>query len=121
MDEAAQRTLIKSETGRTIESTQPGAARRANTLRIERISVDERRAADGAEIFGLERSRGVQALFADRNPGPLEEGAIADPAIIGEKQRKNTVGDPANEMEGSRSRQSATREGAPPDISPISN
>ena len=47
----------------------------------------------------------------------LSERAIANPAIVGEKQRKNSVGDPANEMEGGRSRQNATREGAPPRVS----
>ena len=121
MNEPAQRTFIKPETGRPIEATQTRAARRANTLLIERIGVHEWCLADRAEILGRElgseRGGGVQTLFADRNPGPFEEGAIANPAIIGEEQRKNSVGDPANEMEGGRSRQNATREGAPPDVS----
>jgi hypothetical protein len=117
MNELAQRAFVQPETGCPVEPTQTRAAGRADTLLVKWISVNEWRLADRAEILGSERGGGVQALFADRNPSPFGEGAIANPAIVGEKQRKNSVGDPANEMEGSRSRQSATREGAPPDVS----
>jgi hypothetical protein len=117
MNELAQRPFIKPKTGRPVETTQTRTARRANTLLIKRKSVDEWRIADRAEILGFQRSGGVQTLFADRDPGPFCEGTITNPAIIGEEQRKNSVGDLANEMEGDRSRQSATREGAPPEVS----
>ena len=71
---------------------------------IERTGVEKRRVANGAEVIGIERRGRSETLGADRNTRPLEERAVADAAIIGEKQRKNPVGDPANEMEGGRSR-----------------
>ena len=93
MNELAQRTLIKPETGRLIETTQTRTACRANAFFIERIRVHEWRVADRAEILGSERAGGVQTLLADRNAGPFDEGTTANPAIIGEEQRKNSVGD----------------------------
>ena len=85
MNELAQRTFVKSEAGRPIETTQTRSARYANTLLIEWIRVNEWSLANRTKILGCQRGGGVQAFFADRNPGPFGEGAIANPAIIGEK------------------------------------
>jgi len=87
-----------------VETPQPGAAGSANALVIEWIRVDKRCVADRAEVFGIQRNGGIEAGFANRNPGPFDQRALADAAIVGEKQRKNSVRNPANEIEGSRSR-----------------
>jgi hypothetical protein len=87
-----------------IETPQTGAAGGANALLVKGIRVDKRCIADRAKVLGIQRDRRIQAGFADRNPGPFGERALANAAIVGEKQRKNSVRNPANEIEGSRSR-----------------
>jgi hypothetical protein len=83
---------------------------------IEREYIQERRIANGAEEFHLERRGRSKAAGTDRNPGPFEKLTLANAAIVRKKQRKNSVRDPANEIEGSRSRYRTTREGAPPEL-----
>lgn len=104
MNEAAERAFVQAEAGGVVETPQPGAAGGANALVIQWIRVDKRCVADRAEVLGIQRNGGFEAGFADRNPGPFDERALADAAIVREKQRKNSVRNPANEIEGSRSR-----------------
>jgi hypothetical protein len=103
-----------------VETAQARTACRANSVLVERPRIEKRRVANRAEVICIERRRGSETLGTDRNPRPLEERAIADAAIVGEKQRKNSVGDLANEIEGSRSRYRTAREGAPPVILSVS-
>jgi hypothetical protein len=114
MDQAAQRTFIRPEARRLVERPQPRPARRANALLIERPRVEKRSITNGAREIRLERFRRRQTLFADRNARPLYKRTLANPAIIGKKQREKSVRNLADEMEGSRSRYRTTREGAPP-------
>jgi hypothetical protein len=114
MNQGAEGPFVKPKAGGAVEAEQPGAAGGADALFIERECVLEWRAADGAEIFGVERDRGVEAGVADRDASPLEERLLANPAIVGKEQRKKSVGDPADELESSRSNYLATREGSPP-------
>jgi hypothetical protein len=118
VNQPAQRTFVYSEAGRMIEPTQARTARRANSLLVERPRVKKGRIANRAEVIGIQGRGRSQTVGTDRNPGPFEQRAIANAAVVGEKQRKNSVRDPANEIEGSRSRYSTTREGAPPCIWP---
>jgi hypothetical protein len=118
VNQAPQRAFVEPETGRMIEAAQAGTARRANSPIIERPWVEKRRIANGAEVIGIQRRRRSETIGADRNARPFEEGTIANAAIVREKQRKNSVGDLVNEIEGSRSRYRATREGAPPVVRP---
>jgi hypothetical protein len=118
MNQAAQGAFVHPEAGRMVEPAQARAARRANSPVVERPRVEKGRVANGTKVIGCERLRRSQAFGTDGNPRPFEQRAIANAAVVREKQRKNSVGDPANEIEGSRSRYSATREGAPPVIEP---
>jgi len=114
MDETAERSFVQAKAGCMVEAPEAGAAGGANSFVVKWICVDERRIADGAEIVGIERGGGFQAVAADGNPGPFEKCALADAAIAGKKQRENAMRNPAKEMGSSRSRYRATREGAPP-------
>ena len=114
MNQAAQRAFVHSKAGRMIEASQAGTASRTDTLFIERERVQKGCVADGAEVIRHQRRGRSEALAADWNPSPFFERALANAAIVREKQRKNSVRDPANEIEGSRSRYRTTREGAPP-------
>ena len=49
-------------------------------------------------MIGLLILGGSQAFSADRNPCPFEQRAFANPAIVGEKQREDPMGDPADEI-----------------------
>ena len=95
-------------------------ARRANSPLVERPRIEKRRVANGAEVIGIERRGRSETIGTDRNPRPFEERTIANAAIVREKQRKNSVRDPANEIEGRRSRYRTTREGAPPVVLGVS-
>jgi hypothetical protein len=81
MDEASQRTLIKTKARRVIEAAQSRPAGRANTLIVQRISIQEWRIADRTEIIRLQRGRGLQAVRANRNPRPFHKWLLANPAI----------------------------------------
>jgi len=118
VNQTAQRAFVDSEAGRTIEPAKARAAGGAYALLIERPRIEERRIANGAEVVGLEGSGRSETAGTDRNPCPFEKRAFANAAIVRKKQRKNSVRDPANEIEGSRSRYRTTREGAPPDTAP---
>ena len=118
MNQAAQRTFVNPETGRTVEPAEARSAGCADTPGIERPRVEKRRPANGAEVIGIERRRGSEAIGTDRNPRPFEERTSANAAVVREKQRKNSVGDLANEIEGRRSRYRTAREGAPPVVIP---
>jgi hypothetical protein len=104
VNETAERAFIQPEAGRVVEPPQAGAAGGANALVVKWICVDKRYIARRAKVLRIQRDWGIQAGFADRNPGPFGQRALANAAIVGEKQRKNSMGDPANEIEGSRSR-----------------
>ena len=104
MNETAERAFVYAEAGGAVETSQPGAAGGANTLVIKWIRVDKRCIADRAEVLRVQRNGGIEAGVADRNPGPFDQRVLANAAIVGEKQRKNSVRNPADEIEGSRSR-----------------
>jgi hypothetical protein len=87
-----------------IETAQPGATGRANAALVQRIRIEKRCIAGGAKVFCFKRGRRFEALCADRNPRPFVECAFANAAVIRKKYRKNSVRNPANEIEGSRSR-----------------
>jgi hypothetical protein len=53
---------------------------------IERGSIDEGSPASGAERFGVERFRLVQAAGADGDAGNFMEGFVAEAALIGENK-----------------------------------
>ncbi len=120
VNQPAQGTFVDPETGRVVEPAQTRTASSANAPLIERPRVEKRRVANGAEVIGLQRRGRSEAIGTDRNACPFEQRAIAHAAIVGEKQRKNSVGDPANEIDGSRSRYRVAREGAPPAIFGVS-
>ena len=120
MNQIAERAFVKSEAGRFIEPSETRAAGRADAVLIERVFVNERRVAGGTEIAGLERCRRSETLVANGNACPFIQGPSADAAVVGKKQRKNAVRNPAEESGASRSRYATTREGAPPDIVPNS-
>ena len=124
MNEAAQRALVHPEAGRLVKPAQSCPASSADAVLVERKCVEERRVTAGAEILGFKRSGRVQALIANGNPRPLAERTPANAAIRRKKPRKNAVGDLVNhlleEVGSRRSRYLTTREGAPPDIVPVS-
>jgi hypothetical protein len=104
MYQAPQGAFVHPETRRVIETLQTGPAGRAYAAFVQRPVIHERRMADRAEIFGIVRNGRSHTLVADGDASPFEKRAFADAAIVRKKQRKNSVRDPANEMEGGRSR-----------------
>ena len=118
MNQRPQRPFVKSEAGCVIESPETGTAGGAYAELVQRVRVQKRCIADGAEIVRLKRGRGFEAIRTDRNPGPFGQRTLANAAVGGKKQRKNSVGKrvggATQQIGGDRSRYRATREGAPP-------
>jgi hypothetical protein len=119
MDQTTERTFVNPEAGRTVKPTKARAASGTDSRLIERPWVQKRGIANRAEVIGVKGRRGGETSVAHWDSCPFDERALTDAAIVGEKQRKNTVRDPANEIESGRSRYRATREGAPPVMSPF--
>jgi len=95
MNQAAERTFVKTETRRAIKAPQTGAAGGTDAFLIEREGVRERRPAERTEVRGFERPWSGQTGLTDGNTGPLCERSVTKPTIIGIEERKKAVGDPA--------------------------
>jgi hypothetical protein len=113
VDQATQRAIVKAETCSTIETEEARGTEGADAVGIERERILKRRIAGGAEVVGFERNGGIQAVDTDRNTSKPIKRKVADAALGGENERKNSVGDRPKGGNG-RSRQQTTREGAPP-------
>ena len=93
MDQAAQRAIVETEAGGAIEPQQAGTAKGAYAFGIQSETVLERRITQGAEEIGFERLRRIQASVANRYARKSGQGGVANAALGGEKERKNSVGD----------------------------
>jgi hypothetical protein len=71
-------------------------------LLVQWESVQERSVTNRTKVLGVEGSRRFEATFTNGNARPFQKRLFADPAIVGEEQRKKAVGDPAEELESSR-------------------
>jgi len=91
-----------------IESPETGTAGGAYAELVQRVSVQKRCIADAAEIVRLKRGWRFEAIRADRNAGPFGERTLANAAVGGKKQRKNSVrklvGSATQQIGGDRSR-----------------
>jgi hypothetical protein len=102
VNQSAQRPFVETETGRIIESHEAGPAGGADTLLIQRKRVEKWSVTDRTEIFRVGRQSRLQTRPADGYPSDFIEGLPADPAVVGEEQRKKSVGNPAEELGSSR-------------------
>jgi len=118
MNQLAQLVFVEAEGVRRIESAQTAAAQRAPALFIQRESIAKRRAALDAEIFSIQRLGFGQTGAAYRDAGNFLKRLRADPAVVGENQRKESAGELLNKRRGEVQRGgvdwAATAEDSPP-------
>ena len=93
MDQAAQRAIVETVAGGTVEPQQAGTAKGTYAFGIQSETVLKRRIAQGAEEIGFERLRRIQAGMADGYAREPRQRGVANAAFSGEKKRKNSVGD----------------------------
>ena len=95
MDQLAQRVFIRPEAVRGIEGGCAGPAHRAAAVEAERIPVQERSAAAGAEEIGSERPGAGEAGGTYGDSCEADKILPANPALIGEEKGKKSVRNPA--------------------------
>ena len=88
MDQGAQLGFIRSERISAIEVGEPMAAQSAEAVVIERIGIEERSPAGGAEILSSERGGLGKTGGANRDAAYFDQRRRTDAAIVGENERK---------------------------------
>jgi hypothetical protein len=90
VNQLAQFVFVRPERIRSVEPARSKTAKRAASFFIERKCVQEGSAAPATEEFRFELLRFLQARRADWNPAYAPQRRRANPAIVWEKERKET-------------------------------
>lgn len=98
VNQAAERAFVRPETRSMIEAPEACPASRTDARIVERERIQKRGIADGAEEFGVQRLWRTETGFANGDTRPFGERVAAETAIIRINQRKNCVGNPADEI-----------------------